>query len=167
MTFLLRSIQQVQHKQWRVLIQPSIRAFSSNHQTTLKDSYDNILVERKVVEATTNVSGGNIGIITLNRPKALNALSDALFTDLIHAANALDNDPSIGSLIITGSLKAFAAGADISEMKNKSYDETYQNVSRSSIIPYHHLKPKGKPKMGFLFVFCLHRFLLFSALFLP
>lgn len=87
--------------------------------TTLKDSYDNILVETTGAQA-------NVGLIRLNRPKALNALSDALFADLLHAATTLDKDPNIGCLIVTGSEKAFAAGADISEMKDRTFDFTYQ-----------------------------------------
>jgi len=51
-----------------------------------------------------------VGIITLHRPKALNALCDALFEDLIHAARALDEDDDVGCIVITGSGKAFAAG---------------------------------------------------------
>lgn len=87
--------------------------------TPLKDSYDNILVETTGAQA-------NVGLIRLNRPKALNALSDALFADLLHAATAFDKDPNIGCLIVTGSEKAFAAGADISEMKDRTFDYTYQ-----------------------------------------
>ena len=51
-----------------------------------------------------------MGIITLHRPKALNALCDALFEDLIHAVRALENDDDVGCIVITGSGKAFAAG---------------------------------------------------------
>ena len=53
------------------------------------------------------------GLITLNRPKALNALNDALMDELGAALKAFDADPAIGAIIITGSDKAFAAGADI------------------------------------------------------
>ncbi len=53
---------------------------------------------------------GGVGIITLHRPKALNALCDALFDDLIHAVKAFDDDETIGCMVITGSGKAFAAG---------------------------------------------------------
>ena len=72
--------------------------------TTLKESYDNVLVEKRLPEDTTIVGGG-VGIITLHRPKALNALSDALFDDLIHAAKAFEDDDDIGCIIITGSGK--------------------------------------------------------------
>ena len=72
--------------------------------TTLKESYENVLVEKRLPEDTTIVGGG-VGIITLHRPKALNALSDALFDDLIHAAKAFEDDDDIGCIIITGSGK--------------------------------------------------------------
>jgi enoyl-CoA hydratase/carnithine racemase len=87
-------------------------------QSTLKDSYANILV------ASTPQTG--VAVITLNRPKALNALSDALFQDLLHASRALEDDPSIGCLVLTGSAKAFAAGADISEMQSKTFEQVYE-----------------------------------------
>jgi enoyl-CoA hydratase/carnithine racemase len=99
--------------------------FSSHH---LKDSYENVIVEKKIDPDATN-AGGGVGLITLNRPKALNALSDSLFADLIHAAKALDADDTIGCLVLTGSTKAFAAGADISEMKDRTFDYAYTNVS--------------------------------------
>lgn len=60
---------------------------------------------------------GSVGIVTLNRPKALNALCNALIQELNDELRALDADESIGCIIITGSEKAFAAGADIKEMK--------------------------------------------------
>jgi enoyl-CoA hydratase/carnithine racemase len=94
-----------------------IRCFSSG-TSGLKESYDHILVE--------TCSDGGVGIITLNRPKALNALCDALFEDLIHATKALNADENIGCLIVTGSEKAFAAGADISEMANKDFASCYK-----------------------------------------
>ena len=62
-----------------------------------------------------------IALITLNRPKALNALNDALFADLLHATQVLDRDQDVRCMVLTGSSKAFAAGADISEMKDKTY----------------------------------------------
>lgn len=77
--------------------------------------YQNINVEKR----------GKIGWITLNRPKALNALCQGLIEDLNHALNALEDDVSIHVLVITGSDKAFAAGADIKEMKDRSYIDVY------------------------------------------
>jgi enoyl-CoA hydratase/carnithine racemase len=62
----------------------------------------------------------------LNRPKALNALCDALYKDIFDAIKAFENDPEIGCIVLTGSEKAFAAGADIKEMKDKQFPQTYQ-----------------------------------------
>jgi enoyl-CoA hydratase len=74
-------------------------------------SYQNILVETK----------GRVGIIRFNRPQALNALNAALVVELNAAIEAFEADDSIGCMIVTGSDKAFAAGADIKEMADKSY----------------------------------------------
>jgi enoyl-CoA hydratase len=77
--------------------------------------YENIIVETK----------GRVGIIRLNRPKALNALNRALIADLTQAVEAFDADDTIGCMLITGSDKAFAAGADIKEMADKTFIEAY------------------------------------------
>jgi len=63
--------------------------------------------------------------ITLNRPAAMNALNAVLKTELIDALTTLDADPAIGAIVLTGSAKAFAAGADIKEMQNLSYMDAY------------------------------------------
>ena len=68
-------------------------------------------------------TNNNVGIITLNRPKALNALNGQLLSEVAEALASYDSDDNIGSIIITGSQKAFAAGADIKEMATKSYAE--------------------------------------------
>ncbi len=81
---------------------------SSFSCSALKESYEYIQVEKR--SPGTNVAGGSVGLITLHRPKALNALCDALFDDLIHAARALNDDEDVGCLVLTGSTKAFAAG---------------------------------------------------------
>jgi enoyl-CoA hydratase len=73
-------------------------------------SYQSILVETK----------GRVGVITLNRPQALNALNSALNAELAQAIAAFDADAGIGCMLLTGSDKAFAAGADIKEMADKS-----------------------------------------------
>ncbi|KAJ8986169.1 hypothetical protein NQ317_005643 [Molorchus minor] len=65
----------------------------------------------------------NVGIITLNRPKALNALCNGLMQEVANALDVLEADSSIGAIIITGSEKAFAAGADIKEMANNTYSQ--------------------------------------------
>src|SRR5271169_1429582 len=77
--------------------------------------YQNILVERR----------GAVGIITLNRPQALNALNAALIEELASALDKLEGDDAIGAIILTGSERAFAAGADIKEMQAKTYIEAY------------------------------------------
>jgi enoyl-CoA hydratase len=68
---------------------------------------------------------GRVGLLTLNRPKALNALNDALMDELGAALLAFDANPDIGAIVITGSEKAFAAGADISAMKDWTYLEVH------------------------------------------
>ena len=79
-------------------------------------AYENILVETK----------GSVGIITLDRPEALNALNAALIEDLGQALDSFEADDNIGCIVLTGSSKAFAAGADISEMAPKSYMDVYR-----------------------------------------
>jgi len=66
---------------------------------------------------------GRVGVITLNRPKALNALNGQLMDELGAALKAFDADPDIGCMVITGSEKAFAAGADISAMDKFNFHE--------------------------------------------
>ncbi len=69
---------------------------------------------------------GRVGLVTLDRPDALNALNDQLVTELVEAVSAYDADEEIGCIVITGSLKAFAAGADIKEMAPKSFMDAYK-----------------------------------------
>ncbi|OBK17469.1 enoyl-CoA hydratase [Mycobacterium asiaticum] len=78
-------------------------------------AYETILVEREE----------RVGIITLNRPKALNALNSQVMNEVTSAATELDADDGIGAIIITGSAKAFAAGADIKEMAELSFAEAF------------------------------------------
>ncbi len=66
-----------------------------------------------------------VGLITLNRPKALNALNSQLIGELNHALDRLEGDPGIGCMVLTGSAKAFAAGADIKEMAELAYPQIY------------------------------------------
>ncbi len=75
---------------------------------------------------------GRVAVITLNRPQALNALNVQIITDINHALDGFDKDPEIGCIIITGSAKAFAAGADIKEMAKHSYPDTYLDDFLSS-----------------------------------
>ncbi len=69
---------------------------------------------------------GKVGLITLDRPEALNALNNQLVDELVEAVAAYDADEAIGCVVITGSEKAFAAGADIKEMQPKSYMDVYK-----------------------------------------
>jgi len=78
-------------------------------------AYENIIVETR----------GSVGLITLNRPKALNALNAELMQELGTALDAFDADNSVGAIVITGSERAFAAGADIKQMMSKSYMDCY------------------------------------------
>ncbi|MBX9964568.1 MAG: enoyl-CoA hydratase [Burkholderiales bacterium] len=80
-------------------------------------SYENILVETR----------DRVGLVTLNRPKALNALSPDLMNELTQALDAFEADEGIGCIVITGNEKAFAAGADIKAMKDKSYMDVYKS----------------------------------------
>ena len=69
---------------------------------------------------------GRVGIVTLNRPKQLNALNDQLIDELVAALKAFDADEEIGCMIVTGSEKAFAAGADIGAMASYSFTDVYK-----------------------------------------
>ena len=86
-------------------------------------SYENILVETR----------GRVGLVTLNRPKALNALNDKLMDELGEALLAFDADEAIGAMVVTGSDKAFAAGADIGAMSTWSYMDVFKSeyISRN------------------------------------
>ena len=75
---------------------------------------------------TVRTEAGKVGIVTLNRPKQLNALNDQLMTELGTALKAFDADPAIGCMIVTGSEKAFAAGADIGAMASYSFADVYK-----------------------------------------
>jgi enoyl-CoA hydratase len=83
---------------------------------TSEAGYQNILLERRDA----------VGIITLNRPAALNALNAALIAELAAALDDLEADPAISAIVLTGNEKAFAAGADVKEMVSKSYPEIYR-----------------------------------------
>ena len=80
-------------------------------------SYENILVEQR----------GKVAIITLNRPKALNALSPGLTRELAEALDAIEADEGVSVVVLTGSDKAFAAGADIKVMQAWSYMDVYKS----------------------------------------
>jgi enoyl-CoA hydratase len=83
-------------------------------------AYETILVETR---GGADVPA--VGLITLNRPQALNALNNKLVTELNKALDIFEKDKSVGCIVITGSTKAFAAGADIKEMQSKRYPQSY------------------------------------------
>ena len=78
-------------------------------------AYENVIVETR----------GAVGLITLNRPKAMNALNAALMAELTEALDGFEADDAVGAMVLTGSEKAFAAGADIKEMQSKTFAEVY------------------------------------------
>jgi enoyl-CoA hydratase len=80
-------------------------------------AYENIVTERR----------GRVGLVTLNRPKQLNALNDALMNELGSVLREYDADDTIGAIVITGGDKAFAAGADVGAMKDYSYMDVYKS----------------------------------------
>lgn len=76
-------------------------------------------------EVITTEAKNRVGYITLNRPEALNALNRQLLAEVVAAGKAYDADPNIGAIVVTGSAKAFAAGADIKEMATQGFADMY------------------------------------------
>jgi len=89
---------------------------------------------------------GKVALIRLNRPKALNALNDNMMNELGEALAAFDKDADIGCIVLTGSEKAFAAGADIVAMKDYTYQDTYRDnyITRN----WEHILKVRKPVIG-------------------
>ena len=104
--------------------------------------YEVVLVSRE----------GRVGVVTLNRPQALNALNSQLIAEIDHALDAFDADPEIGCMILTGSQKAFAAGADIKEMAPQFYPGTYMS---DLITPWDRIGQKRKPVIAAVAGFAL------------
>lgn len=105
-------------------------------------AYETILVETR----------GATGIITLNRPKALNALNAQLIVEMNAALSAFDDDKAVGAIILTGSDKAFAAGADIREMK----DLTFAQVTEGNFLAdWAHINTIRKPIIAAVAGYCL------------
>ncbi|TFZ06492.1 enoyl-CoA hydratase [Ramlibacter henchirensis] len=96
---------------------------------------------------------GKVGIIALNRPKQLNALNDQLMDELGAALKVFDNDDAIGCIVLTGSAKAFAAGADISVMTKYSFADVYKSeyISRN----WEHIRSVRKPVIAAVAGFAL------------
>src|SRR3974377_2225871 len=80
-------------------------------------TYEHIIVEQK----------GAVGVITLNRPKMLNALSFGVFREIARAVDELEGNAAIGCIVVTGNDKAFAAGADIKEMQPKGFIDMFSS----------------------------------------
>jgi enoyl-CoA hydratase len=97
-----------------VIEQPQTKQANGTKENCM--AYQTILVETK----------GAVGLITLNRPEALNALNKALMDELTQALDAFESDDLVHAVVLTGSQKAFAAGADIKEMQPKSYMDVYR-----------------------------------------
>lgn len=112
------------------------KASNTAKKTPATNDQDNsaevILVERR----------DRVGIITLNRPKTLNALNRQLAQEVVATLKAFDQDENIGAVVITGSARAFAAGADIEEMANLSYSEFYCD---DIFAPWDELRAIKKP----------------------
>src|SRR5262245_62753627 len=79
-------------------------------------AYEHILIERR----------GAIGVLQLNRPKMLNALSFGVFKEIAHAIDDFEADDKIGAIVVTGNERAFAAGADIKEMQPKGFIDMFK-----------------------------------------
>jgi enoyl-CoA hydratase len=106
-------------------------------------AYQNLIVETR----------DRVGLITLNRPKALNALNDALMDELGQALLAFDADEAIGAIVLTGSDRAFAAGADIAAMSRWSYMDVYKSeyLTRN----WEHIRRVRKPVIAAVAGFAL------------
>ncbi|MEG6508407.1 enoyl-CoA hydratase [Methyloligella sp. 2.7D] len=95
---------------------------------------------------------GRVALLTLNRPDAMNALNALLLKELNEALDVFDADPGIGCVVVTGSEKAFAAGADIKEMKDKTYASAYAS---DFIAPYDQIAAHKKPLIAAVSGFAL------------
>src|SRR6266481_8495068 len=95
----------------------AVPAAAQMNSKEVASGFETILVERRE----------RVGLITLNRPKQLNALNAQLAGEVLAALRAFDSDDNIGAIVITGSVRAFAAGADIAEMADKSFADLQEH----------------------------------------
>ncbi|GAA97960.1 hypothetical protein E5Q_04640 [Mixia osmundae IAM 14324] len=133
---------------WRMSALPAVSASSaqfsqsapvaSGSATESSTAYNNIIVTREGAKR-------NVTLVTLNRPKALNALNSELFHEVNAAMEEADHDDTIGAIVLTGSDKAFAAGADIKEMKDKTFAQAY---GKSFLSHWTRLTTVQKPIVG-------------------
>jgi len=112
-----------------------------------QDAGTNMTYQHLIIETR-----GKVGIIRLNRPQALNALNAALMTELSGAIDGFEIDPLVSCMVITGSDKAFAAGADIKEMANKSYMDAFFSDFAGA---WHHAARARKPVIAAVAGFAL------------
>ena len=117
--------------------------------TKQEKTYEHILV---ATEQVPGLAGVNIGVLTLNRPKALNALCHDLMDELVEAMEAFDKDDSIRVMILTGSERAFAAGADIKEM---SEEGTISILSKDRFATWDRIRAIKKPIIAAISGFAL------------
>jgi enoyl-CoA hydratase len=117
-----------------------------------KMSYEHILVERPIPAGAAEGTIGAVGLVRLNRPKALNALNGLLMRELVTALTEFDADDSIRCLVITGDERAFAAGADIKEMANAS---AIDMMTRGTIELWDRLQALRKPVIAAVSGHCL------------
>ncbi|XP_058795269.1 probable enoyl-CoA hydratase, mitochondrial [Phymastichus coffea] len=120
------------------LVKNAIRAPKFYSTATSPVSYELIKVEKTGEKQ-------NVGIITLNRPKALNALCAQLMIEVNDAIEKFDSDESVGAIVITGQGKAFAAGADIKEMADNTYA---QNIKKSFLEHWNGVAKARKPTIA-------------------
>lgn len=85
---------------------------------------------------------GRVGLVTLNRPQAMNALNNQLLRELMDALEAFDKDDAVGAMVITGNAKAFAAGADIKEMADLSLQQV---MDRDHVAVFSRIRAIRKP----------------------
>lgn len=120
----------------RLPIQLASRSSRTFTQRRLASTYNTLLVSSPAPK---------VSLVTLNRPKQLNALNSEVMREMVDALQVADNDSSVGAIVITGNEKAFAAGADIKEMQNLSYAEAY---GKNFFQPWVHMTAVSKPIIG-------------------
>ncbi|ODA66341.1 putative enoyl-CoA hydratase echA8 [Methyloligella halotolerans] len=106
----------------------------------------------KTYETLLVAQEGGVAVITLNRPDAMNALNAKLVGELNTVLDKCDADPAIGCVVLTGGEKAFAAGADIKEMKDKSFADAFNS---DFIAPYDAIAAHKKPLIAAVSGFAL------------
>jgi enoyl-CoA hydratase len=110
--------------------------------SVVSPAYEFLLVRRE----------GRVGVVQINRPKALNALSTSVMREMFQALSAFDADEAIGAIVVTGDERAFAAGADIKEMADASPVDMYL---RDSLAFWDRVRTIGKPIIAAVSGFCL------------